>query len=85
MKNASTSGSSKSQMLPSLLPLPASFFKVLPLPQNVNRFSMPAPCLTKNASASGFSKSQMHPSLLPTSFFKLLPLPQNVNRFRIRV
>jgi len=46
--NASASGSSKSQMLPSLLPLPASFFKVfplpafffkvLPLPQKFNRF-----------------------------------------------
>jgi len=34
MKNAS--GSSKSQMLPRLLP--ASFFKVLPLPQKFNRF-----------------------------------------------
>jgi len=32
MKNASASGSSKSQMLPSSLHLPASFFKVLPLP-----------------------------------------------------
>jgi len=36
MKNASASGSSKSQMLPSLLP--TSFFKVLPLPQKFNRF-----------------------------------------------
>jgi len=32
MKNASASGSSKSQMLPSSFPLPAFFFKVLPLP-----------------------------------------------------
>jgi len=32
IKNASASGSSKNQMLPSSLPLPASFFKVLPLP-----------------------------------------------------
>jgi len=38
MKNASSSGSSKSQMLPSSLTLPASFFKVLPLPQKFNRF-----------------------------------------------
>jgi len=40
MKNTSISGSSKSQMLPSSLPLPASFFKVLllPLPQKFNRF-----------------------------------------------
>jgi len=39
MKNASASGSSKSQMLPSLLPLPASFFKVLPpFLQKFNRF-----------------------------------------------
>jgi len=39
MKNASASGSSKSKMLPSLLPLPpASFFNVLPLPQKFNRF-----------------------------------------------
>jgi len=36
VKNASPSGSSKSQMLPSLLPLPSSFFKVLPLPQKFN-------------------------------------------------
>jgi len=36
MKNASASGSLKSQMLQS--PLPASFFKVLPLPQKFNRF-----------------------------------------------
>jgi len=35
MKNDSTSGSSKSQMFPSLLPIPASFFKVFPLPQNL--------------------------------------------------
>jgi len=32
MKNASASGSSKRQMLPSSLPLPASFFRVIPLP-----------------------------------------------------
>jgi len=38
MKNASVSGSSKSQMILSSLPLPASFFKVLPLPQKFNRF-----------------------------------------------
>jgi len=38
MKNASASGSSKSQMLSSSLPLPASFFKVLPLPQKFSRF-----------------------------------------------
>jgi len=36
MKNASASVSSKSQMLPSSLPLPASYFKVLPLPQKFN-------------------------------------------------
>jgi len=29
-------------MLPSSLPLPASFFKVLPLPQKFNRFRIPA-------------------------------------------
>jgi len=34
-KYASASGSSKSQMLPSLFPIPVSFFKVLPLPQNL--------------------------------------------------
>jgi len=38
MKNVSASGSSKSQMLPSSLPLPAFFFKVLPFPQKFNRF-----------------------------------------------
>jgi len=40
LKNTSASGSSKSQMLPSSLPLPASFFEVLPfpLPQKFNRF-----------------------------------------------
>jgi len=38
MKNASASESSKSQILPSLLPLPASFFKVLPLSQKYSRF-----------------------------------------------
>jgi len=32
MKNASASGFLKSQVLPSLLPLPASFFKLFPLP-----------------------------------------------------
>jgi len=36
MKNASASDSLKSQMLP--ISLPASFFKVLPLPQKFNRF-----------------------------------------------
>jgi len=35
MKNASAFESSKSQMLPSLLPLLASIFKVLPLPQKL--------------------------------------------------
>jgi len=38
------------------LPLPASFFKLLPLPQKFNLFQLP---LMKNASASGSSKSQM--------------------------
>jgi len=47
MKNASASGSSKSQMLLSLLPLsllplPASFFKVLPRLQKFNRFHISA-------------------------------------------
>jgi len=42
-ENVSASGSSKSQMLPSLLPLPASFFNVLPLPQKFNRFQLPLP------------------------------------------
>jgi len=28
----------------SLLPLPASFFKVLPLPQKFNRFQLPKVC-----------------------------------------
>jgi len=78
MKNAFASGSSKRQMLPSLLPLPASFFKVLTLPQKFNRFRfyIPSLCFMKNASA--FTKSQMLPSLLPlpASFFKVLPLPQ---------
>jgi len=51
MKNASTSGPSKSQMFPSLLLLPAFIFKVLPLPQKFNRFHrfqlpfpLPHPC-----------------------------------------
>jgi len=74
MKNAS--GSSKSQMLPSFLPLPASFFKVLPLPQTFNcfhryRFHTPALCFMKNTSTSSSSKSQMLPSLL---CFQLLSL-----------
>jgi len=79
MKNAS--GSSKSQMLSSLLP--ASFFKVLPLPQKFNRFHIPALCFMKNASAFGSSKNQILPRLLPipASFFKVLPLPQKFNRF----
>jgi len=44
LQNASASTSlphvfsSKSQMLPSLLPLPASFFKMLLLPRKLNRF-----------------------------------------------
>jgi len=41
MKNASASISSKSQMLQSSLP--ASFFKVLPLPQKINRFRFHIP------------------------------------------
>jgi len=36
--DAFTSGSSNSQILPSSLPLLASFFNVLPLPQKFNRF-----------------------------------------------
>jgi len=43
MKNASASGFLKSQMLLSLLPLPASFFKVLLLPQKFNRFQISGP------------------------------------------
>jgi len=43
MKNASASGSSKGEMLPSLLLLTASFFKVLPLPQKFNRFRFHIP------------------------------------------
>jgi len=43
MKNTSVSGPSKSQMLPSFLPLPASFFKVFPLPQKFNRFYLSLP------------------------------------------
>jgi len=43
MKNASASGSSKSQKLSSSLPLPASFFKVLPLPHKFNRFRFHIP------------------------------------------
>jgi len=43
MKNAFASGSSKSQMLPSLFPFPASFFNVLPLPQKFNRFRFHIP------------------------------------------
>jgi len=38
MKNAS--GSLRSQMLPSSLLLPASYFNVLPLPQKLNRFQL---------------------------------------------
>jgi len=70
-----------------LLPLPASFFKVLLLAQKFNRFRfhIPTPCFMKNASASVSSKSQMLPSLLPlpASFFKVLPLSQKFNNFRI--
>jgi len=66
-------------LLPSLLPLPASFFKVLP--QKFNRFRISASCFMKIASASGSSKSQMLP--LSASFFKVLPLSQKFNRFRI--
>jgi len=43
MKSISFSGSSKSQMLPNSLPLPASFFKVLPLPQKFNGFHFRIP------------------------------------------
>jgi len=43
-KKDSAFSSSKSQMLPSLLPLPGSFFKVLPLPQKFNLFQFPHPC-----------------------------------------
>jgi len=41
MKNASAFDSSKSQMLPSSLLLPAYFFKVLSFPQKFNRFHIP--------------------------------------------
>jgi len=68
-------------LLPSLLPLPASFFKVLllPLPQKFNRFHIPARFM-KNASAFGFLKSQIltssHP--LPASFFKVFGFHKNL-------
>jgi len=63
-----------------LHPLPASFFKELPLPQKFNRFHIPAPCFIKNA--SGSSKSQMLPSSLSllASFFKVLPLPHRCTK-----
>jgi len=70
-----------------LLSLPASFFKVLPLPfpEKFNRFHILAPCFMKTA--FGSSKSQMLPRLLslPASFFKVLPLPQKFNRFRFHI
>jgi len=50
-----------------LPPLPASFFKVLPLPQKFNRFHIPASSFMKNVSVSGSSKSQMLASSLPLS------------------
>jgi len=82
MKNASASGSSKSQMLPSLLLLPASFFKVLPLPQKFNcfhfhknltasSFLIPTPCFMKNASVSGSSKKSKASELASASSFFL--------------
>ena len=42
-KIASASGSFSTLWLPSSLPLPTSFIKVLPLPQNFNRFQLPLP------------------------------------------
>jgi len=68
-----------------LLPLPVSFFKVLPLPEKFNRFRfhIHAAYFMKNASASGSSNNQMHPSSLPlpASFFKVLQLLEKFNRF----
>jgi len=71
-----------------LLPIPAFFFKVLPLPQKFSRFycfqlplPLPASCFMKNASASGSSKNHANASEfapLPTFFFKVLLLPQNL-------
>ena len=42
-KIASAFGSLSTLSLPSLLPLPTSFIKVLPLPQKINRFQLPLP------------------------------------------
>jgi len=50
MKNASASGSSKNQMLPSSLPLLASFFKLLPLPQKISRSSASTSLITASKS-----------------------------------
>ena len=54
-KIASASGFFSTLSLPSLLPLPTSFIKVLPLPQKINRFHrfrfqlpLPHPCLQQN-------------------------------------
>jgi len=65
MKKAS--GSPKGQMLPSLLP--ASFFKVLPLPlpQKFNRYHISALFFMKKASTLGSPKPKMLPSLHPPS------------------
>jgi len=53
VKNASTSGSSKSQVLSSLLSLPASFFKVIPLPQ---KFDSKMGHLKKGDNEMGYAK-----------------------------
>ena len=42
-KIASASGSFSTLSLPSSLPLPTSFIKVLPLPRKFNRFQLPLP------------------------------------------
>jgi len=75
IKNTFASGSSKSQMLPSLLPLPASFFKVLPLPQKLTAFTSLSlfyeKCfrfrLLKKSNASEFASSASLPQKLTAS------------------
>jgi len=82
-----------------LLPLPASFFKVLLLPQNFNRFyhfHLPLPhhfpMFYEKCFRFRLLKKLLLPSLLPfpASFFKVLPLPlplkfNHFHRFRFHI
>jgi len=78
--NASVSSPSKSQMFLSLLPLLASFFKVLPLPQKFNRFHIPE-LQRPEYFRTSFRNSHSWVVFTPRVLFRVLHVLYHLNEF----